>query len=438
MPKRRDLTKTQPNRMYPKTVLPNGLRVISHQMKERDSIALGFWIGVGGRYEKDPMKGAAHFLEHMAFKGSRKYSCEKIKELVEGVGGMLNAFTSEEQTCFYAKIPSLHLDQTFDVLADMIVYPQIAESAIAKEKTVILEEIKMYRDLPQYFVLELLDELLWPGHPLGRNLAGTAETVTAMSREDLHAFHEIHYVPGNVVISACGRVNHQRIVNLAKKKLDRIDSAKRCSYIKADNSQAQPRVKLFRKDIEQMHVAFGALGFDENHKDRHALSLLSVILGGNMSSRLFVEIREKRGLAYSISSASKTMHDTGLFLIRAGVDNQKVTQTMALILKELEKIKRKGVAGGEFTRAKDYLLGQILLGLEDTMEHMLWIGETLISKDKVKTLKSLIADFRKTTQEDIRRVARDVLKENRYNLAVVGPLSAQQEKELTAMMNTAV
>ncbi|MBI5415496.1 MAG: insulinase family protein [Candidatus Omnitrophica bacterium] len=420
--------------MYTKTTLPNGLRIVTHDMKERDSIALGLWIGVGGRHEQDRIKGAAHFLEHIVFKGSRKYPCEEIKTSIEGVGGALNAFTSEEQTCFYAKIPSRHLARTFDVLADMVVYPNMAEPDIAKEKTVVVEEIKMYRDLPQFTAMELLDGLLWPDHPLGKNLAGTPESVTAFSQNDIKQFHREYYVPANIVVAACGRLNHDRITRLAKTRFGKMPSAGFPGYRKADNSQSAPRVRLLSKKIEQMHVALGTIGYDEEHKDRHALNLLSVILGGNMSSRLFVEIREKRGLAYSISSVSRTMQDTGVFLVRAGVDNQRVEETIQLILAELEKVKRAGVTTGEFTRARDYVLGQMLLGLEDTMEHMLWIGETMISQDKTRTLKSLIRDYEKITRADVQRVANDVLRAGRYNLSVVGPLTGDQEKQIPLLL----
>ncbi|OGX28734.1 MAG: hypothetical protein A2705_03480 [Omnitrophica WOR_2 bacterium RIFCSPHIGHO2_01_FULL_52_10] len=422
--------------MYTKTTLPNGLRVVTHDMGDRDSIALGFWIGVGGRHETDRIKGTAHFLEHIVFKGSKKYPCEEIKTSIEGVGGTLNAFTSEEQTCFYAKIPTGHLKKTFDVLADMVTRPNIADPDIVKEKTVVVEEIKMYRDLPQYAVMELLDGLLWPDHPLGKNLAGTPETVTGLSQEDIKGFHKNFYVPSNIVVAACGNLNHAKIVRLAKERFGKLPREAQPSYIKADNSQSRPRINLFSKKIEQMHLALGVIGYDENHKDRHALNLLSVILGGNMSSRLFVEIREKRGLAYSISCMARTMHDTGVFLIRAGVDNQKIVETVALILNELDKVKRAGVTDDEFTRARDYLLGQMLLSLEDTMEHMLWIGDTVISQNKTKTLRSLIADFQKIKKEDLHRVAKEILKTQRYNLAIVGPLTDKQKGELPKLLNT--
>ena len=423
--------------MYRKDILRNGVRVVTHNIKDRDSISIGFWVGVGGRYEEGRLKGAAHFLEHILFKGSKKYACEEIKMLIEGVGGALNAFTSEEQTCFYAKIPAKHLNQTFDVLADMIVSPKIALQDVNKEKTVIVEEIKMYHDLPQYFVLELLDGLLWPGHPLGKSLAGTKETVSGMSNRDLKNFHKTHYVPENIVVAACGHLKHDRIVNLARRKFGKLQKSPKKGYVKVDGVQSTPNARFFKKDIEQMHLALGIPGFDEWHKERYTLSLLSVILGGNMSSRLFVEVREKRGLAYSIASSYKTLHDTGLFLIRAGVDNRKIVEATTLILKELSKIKRLGVSQSEFQRGKDYLLGQLLLGLEDTMDNMLWVGEGMVSKNQVKTLKGVVKEFEKIKKEDIRCVAKEIFNPKRYNLALVGPVTSLQEKQLSQLLGIA-
>ncbi|MCK5082240.1 MAG: insulinase family protein, partial [Candidatus Omnitrophica bacterium] len=241
--------------MYKKSALRNGLRIVTRSIKDRDSISIGFWVGVGGRYEEGRIKGAAHFLEHILFKGSRDYSCEEIKMRIEGVGGALNAFTSEEQTCFYAKIPSKHLNQTFDVLSDMIANPKIALTDVNKEKTVIVEEIKMYHDLPQYFVLELLDGLLWPGHPLGKSLAGTQETVTGMSNHDLKKFHQTHYVPENIVVAACGNLNHDKIVALARKKFGKLKKSPRQDYVKVNDVQSRPNTHFFKRDIEQMHLA---------------------------------------------------------------------------------------------------------------------------------------------------------------------------------------
>lgn len=416
--------------MYRVEQFNSGLRLVSHPMKGRDSASLGVWVGVGGRYETDEIKGSAHFLEHILFKGSKNYSCEGIKENIEGVGGALNAFTSEEQTCYYAKIPSCHVEKTLDVLTDMVLYPKIASVDVQKERTVILEEIKMYKDLPQYYVTELLDELVWPGHPLGKSLAGTVESVSSTSSAQLKKFHARHYNAGNIVVSVCGGVNHSDIVKQLSRKFKPLKSETAQSFIPVDNIQAQPQLRFFKKETEQMHLALGMPAYDENNDDRYALGLLNVILGGNMSSRLFVEVREKRGLAYSISSSAKYLHDTGVFTVRAGVDNKKLPQTVELILKELQKISHINVSASEFTRAKDYLLGQLVLGLEDTMDHMLWIGESLISRNRVRTLKQVMDKITKLKRDDLLRVAKEVFNPAKFNLAVIGSVEPSQEKIL--------
>lgn len=416
--------------MYKVSQLKNGLRVVTHHMKQRESVALGFWISAGGRYEEDQIKGVAHFLEHIVFKGSAKFTCKAIKENIEGRGGTLNAFTSEEQTCYYAKIPSQFFGEVFDVLSDIVFFPKINQVDVRKEQTVILEEIKMYHDLPQYQVIDLLEGIMWPNHPLGKGLTGTIKTVSAMSSRELKSFFKTHYSPCNIVISAAGDINHEDVVNAADKKLGQLPQGRSAEYLPVSSMQEKTAIKLHHKKIEQMHLAFGIPGYDENDKRRYILSLIGVILGGNMSSRLFVEIREKRGWAYSICSGTKTMHDTGLFLIRAGVDITKIVDVLGLINRELEKLTKILVKGEELKRAKDYLLGQLQLGLEDTMDHMLWIGEDLVSRNKNKTLKDIIREFESITPKDIKRVAQEAFHPNRYNIAVVGPLNKAQEAEI--------
>lgn len=421
--------------MYKIENFDSGLRFISHSVDKRNSASIGIWIGVGGRYEADGVKGAAHFLEHIVFKGSKNYSCEAIKSKIEGVGGALNAFTSEEQTCFYAKVPSRHAERCLEVLSDMLLYPAIAPADVKKEKTVILEEIKMYKDLPQYYVTEILDELLWPGHPLGKSLIGTEASVSGISYKDLRNFHAHYYNAGRVVVSACGKINHDRLKKQISRKFKNLKNGISNTYIPVSQVQTAPRFKVFKKNTEQMHLALGMPAYDENDDNRYALTLLNIILGGNMSSRLFVEIREKRGLAYSVSSSAKYLHDTGVFLIRAGVDNNKIVDTVELMIKELKKIVRTPVSQGEFTRAKDYLLGQLLLGLEDTMDHMLWIGESLVAKNRVRTLNDVIKKIELLTKADLLRVAKDVFNPKKFNLALVGPITSQQERRLRTLLS---
>lgn len=421
-------------KIYPTTTLDNGLRVVTHEMKDRDSVAIGLIVGTGGRYEDDRIKGAAHFLEHILFKGSKKYSCEAIKERIEGVGGALNAFTSEEQTCYYAKIPAKHVPGTFDVLSDMVFDPIISAEDTKKESTVIIEEIKMYHDLPQYYVVELLDGLLWPGHPLGKHLAGSPETVAGMSHDDLRQFHQEFYSPKNVVIAAAGNVMHNTLVRMVEKRLSKNSSRSARKFLPADNSQNKPRVNFHRKDVEQMHLALGMLGLPEGHKDRYVLSVMNVILGGNMSSRLFNEIREKRGLAYSIGSSAKSFKDTGMYTVRAGVDNNKLVEAIEVILEQLRLMRQKDVTQGEFTRAKDFALGQLLLSMEDTMDNMLWIGEETICYDKIRTMQDVVKQVKKVTIADVRRLASVIFDESRYNLAIIGPLQDAHESQLKKVL----
>jgi predicted Zn-dependent peptidase len=420
--------------VYRKSVLKNGVRVVSFQMPERESVSLGLWCGVGGRFESDKLKGAAHFLEHIVFKGTKKYSCTDLKERVEGVGGSLNAFTAEEQTCYYAKIPSQYISKTFDVLADMVFFPNIAKNDVESERGVILEEIKMYYDLPQYFVVDALEGLMWPDHPLGKGLAGNAQSVSAMTSKQLFDFHKAHYVPNNIVVAACGNISHEMIVDLVRKKTAGFSLGYKIDALPAQHTPSGAKAVFHHRPIEQMHLALGMFGLDAFHKDRYTMNLLNIILGGNMSSRLFNEVREKRGLAYSIHSSVKSLMDTGLLLIRAGVDNKKVIQALDLILKELTKIKKEGVSHPEFSRAKDYLIGQLLLGLEDTMEHMLWVGESTMVRDRIRTAEEVVRAIRRVKMDDIKRVAGIILNPHGYHLAVVGPLTGDQEKEMQRLL----
>jgi predicted Zn-dependent peptidase len=412
------------------TQLSNGVRIVTREFKDRDSVSIGVWLAAGGRYESRDNKGVAHFLEHMAFKGSAKYSCDKTKQLIEGVGGNINAFTAEEETCYYAKVPAQRMKTAFDVLSDISFFPRIAPKDLEKERTVILEEIKMYHDLPQYYVGELLEELLWPGHPLGESLTGTSASVGGMRVEHLKNFKNAYYVPANTVISACGSLKHEDVVGLARAKLGKLGAGLPPSFIPARRNQEKAALHLHAKATEQTHLAMGYLAYEVNHKDYYVLALMSIILGGNMSSRLFNELREKRGLAYSISSGIKCLHDTGCFVIRAGVDNAKIVDAMDVILKVLSGLASGGAKEDEFKRAQEYYMGQFLLGLEDTMDQMLWMGGVIISNDQVKSVEEAVTRIKAVTPSDVKRVAREILDPRRLNLAVIGPLNTAQRKQL--------
>jgi predicted Zn-dependent peptidase len=415
------------SQVYKKTILDNDLRIVTHAMPGMQSVALGIWIKAGGRYELPEYKGIAHFLEHLLFKGSNKYSCRKIKESIEGVGGSLNGFTSEELTCYLVKIPARYKDLALDILSDMVINPSFAPQEIEKERTVIMEEIKMYKDLPQVYVHELLDELLWPAQPLGMTISGTLESVGRIKRENLVSFKEQYYAPFNIVISAAGQLEHNKFINKVKKLFYHSKDEKINKFSPAKEEQSQPQLKLLAKETEQTHLALGFHAFKRDHRLKHALGLLHIILGANMSSRLFGEIREKRGLAYEIGTQLRRFYDTGAFIVHAGIDNRKVDETIKLILKELKEAKHKLVSLDEFRRAKDFYLGQMMLALEDTLDHMLWIGESSATLDKTYSLKDIVKEVNKVRREDIKEVSTYLFKEEKINLALIGPIKDKEQ-----------
>jgi predicted Zn-dependent peptidase len=397
-------------------------------MAGRQSLALGIWIKVGGRYETSENKGISHYLEHLLFKGTKNYSCRKIKESIEGVGGALNGFTSEELTCYLVKLPSRYLDLALDILSDMVVNPLLLKEDMEKERTVILEEIKMYKDLPHSYVYDLLDELLWPKQPLGMSVIGSVESVSQLKKEDLLLYKSRHYTSSNIVVAVTGLLEHSELVSRVEKKFRCLKNKDANRFSRVKEEQNMPQLKVLHKETEQTHLTLGFHGLKREHPLKHALGLLHIILGANMSSRLFNELREKRGLAYEIGTQVKRFQDTGAFIVHAGIDNYKLDEAISLILKELKKTKDKLLSIDEFKRAKEFCLGQLMLALEDTLDQMLWIGETTATLDKTYSLENIIDEVNKVKREDIRKVARYIFQENKLNLALIGPLKGREEK----------
>jgi predicted Zn-dependent peptidase len=413
--------------VYRKTTLDNGLKLITYDMPGMYSVSLGIWVRVGGRYETSVNKGISHFLEHLLFKGSKNYTCQRIKESIEGIGGLLNGATSEEATCYLAKFPHRHLESVLDVLSDMVLYPLLSEQDVEKERAVILEEVKMYKDLPGEYVQELLDELLWPGQSLGLPIIGLEGSLARINRNDLANFKQCHYAAGNIVVNAVGALSQDGLIKKVRERFSDHERKEPIDFSKARKEQTKPQLKLLHKDTEQTHLAMGFHGLSREHRSRHALWLLHVILGANMSSRLFNQIREARGLAYEIATSLKRFRDAGSFIIRAGIDNKKVNQALELILKELKNVKDELVSEDEFNRAKEFYLGQIMLALDDTFDHMLLMGESAVTTDKIESLDEIISAVNKTKREEIRRVAQDIFIENSLNLALIGPLGDKQD-----------
>ncbi|MDD5255733.1 MAG: pitrilysin family protein [Candidatus Omnitrophica bacterium] len=419
--------------MYKRAELHNGTRIIINPMRSMESVALGIWINTGGRFESERLKGISHYLEHLLFKGSAKYSCRSIKESIEGVGGALNAFTSEEMTCYFVKIPADRAALALDVLSDMVMCPLLRQDDIDKERTVILEEIKMYKDLPQSHVHELLDGLLWPGHPLGLSIAGSEESVKRLNRPELLGYCRERYTAANIVVSACGKFSPRSFVQQVSRRFSGLPRGSANTAEPVREKQAKAQLSLFHKETEQTHLALGFHGIRRDHPLKHAAGILHIVLGANMSSRLFNEVREKRGLAYEIGTQLKRYQDTGAFVVHAGVDNRKVEKALHLILRELEKTTRQMITQDEFRRARDFYLGQLKLALEDTLDHMFWIGESTAALGRTHTLAQVISQVSRLKRQDVMEVARYLFREDKINLALIGPLAARKgsiEKEL--------
>ena len=346
--------------MYRVTQLKNGLTVATAEMPHMTSVSVGLWVGVGSRYEPAPLNGVCHFIEHLLFKGTRKRSAKEISQAVEGIGGYLNAFTSEETTCFHARACHDRFDDLLDVLLDMLLDSKFAPADIAKEREVIKEEIAMYLDEPQHQVQELLNATLWPGQPLGRPITGTEQTLDAMTRSDLLGYLRDNYVAGNTLIVAAGRLKHRRVVRAVARYASRFPITARAeASLPPARDQQRPRIRLFTKKTEQTQIALGIRTCSRQDERRYALRLLNTILGENMSSRLFQVVREDRGLAYSIYSTPSFFSDTGDLVISAGLDTDNVTKVLQLILRELRRMREAAPSAAELRRARDYVIGQI-------------------------------------------------------------------------------
>lgn len=420
--------------MYEQSVLDNGLKVISNRLSGRESIGLAIWVKVGGRYESKALSGVSHFTEHMLFKGTKNRTTKQIKEDIEGVGGMLNAFTSEESTCYFVKIPKNQFEHAYDVLQDMVNEATLSVQEFQKERTVILEEIKMYLDLPSQHVHEMMSELLWPDQPLGRPIAGTSKTVSGMNRKHLYEHVKLYYHPKNILITASGDFDHQQFKDLSLRHFSRIypKSLSKFVPVKRTLKSRNDRHKFLNKKTEQTHFVIAFHGLSRNHADRYKLGIMNVILGGNMSSRLFEQVREQRGLAYEIKSGLGFFHDSGSISISAGVEPKKAPLAVKIIMKELGRLKRSYVSKNELRRAKDYYLGQFLLGLEDTLDNALWYGERILYGGDLPDVSRIRSEIEKVTEEDIQNISRKFFKNSDTHLALIGPTDTKYESQINA------
>jgi len=406
------------------TTLPNGVRVVTEALPEARSVTTGFWVGVGARDEAPAVAGASHFLEHLLFKGTDSRTAAQIAEAVDAVGGDMNAFTAQEYTAYYTRLPAGQLVLGLDILCDVLWAPAFRPSEIEAERQVILEEIAMEEDTPDDRVLTLLAEALFPDHSLGREVLGTRESVATMTRDDIRGFHDAWYRPANLVVAAAGAVTHDEVVDGVARRLAGVDGGE--SPARVAPVAPPRRLEVLKRRVEQSHLAIGVRGLPKRDPDRFALAAANVAFGGGMSSRLFQTIREERGLAYSVYSYPASYSDCGAFVVYAGTAPARLREVHDIIQAELDRLLEDGITESELRVAKGYLEGSMVLGVEDSGGSMSRIGKAVLVHGDVLEIDEVLARYRAVTLADVRRAVERVVGGVERTVAVVGPLSRKQ------------
>jgi predicted Zn-dependent peptidase len=411
------------------TTLANGLRIATCEIPHADTAAIGIWAGVGGRHEPANLNGISHFIEHMLFKGTSRRSARRIMEEIEGVGGDLNAYTSEERTCYYAAAAAEFFPRLCEVLCDLYMNPRFALHDIERERGVICEEILMYHDEPSSHVQEILNGHFWPDHPLGRPLTGTPDTVESLQRDDLLSYRASHYHAGSTVVSAAGKICHEEVITQASRLLREIPPRKPIHQIKAPDGSRRTRVASERRDVQQTQVALGLPGPSHHDPRRYALQILNMILGGNASSRLFQELREKRGLCYSVSTHPSSFRDTGMLNISLGLEQRNVEKSLRLILSTFDALKRHLVRPAELKRAKEYAVGSSRMSLERTSTQNMRLGGSVLIYGRIIDPEEIHSELRAVTCEEVQAVANEFLDPRSATVAIVGPAPDEEAIE---------
>jgi predicted Zn-dependent peptidase len=407
-----------------RTRLPSGIRVLTESMPELRSVAVGFWVGTGAVDEPDDLLGASHFLEHLLFKGTDDRSAAQIAHAVESVGGDMNAFTTQEFTAFYVRVPDEQLTVATDILSDVVWDPAFRGDEVDSERRVILEEIGMRDDTPDDIVHELFAAALFPQHPLGRSVLGTRDTIEAAKRDAIAKYHHDHYHPSNVVVAAAGNLTHDEMVELVGARLGNLNG-KRPDRVEPSFAPVEPVIGEFRS-TEQAHLVVGGRALARDDDDRYALSVVNQALGGGMSSRLFQEVREKRGLAYSVYSYRVAFDGTGAVGVYAGTSPERAHETLAVIRGELDRLVADGLPEDELVAAKGHLRGSTALALETSSSRMHRLGRSELTTDEVPSVDELVAEIDAVTVEDANRVIQRVFAAEPRVLAVVGPFDADE------------
>lgn len=417
------------------TILANGLQVLTCAMPHAYSVGVGFYVSVGSRYEDDALAGAAHFIEHMLFKGSRRYpSPQAIAAIIEGHGGLFNASTGRESTVLWVKMQQAHLGLTLDVLSDMLRASLMPADEMEKERRVILEEISSSLDVPEELVSLIAHEITWPGHPLGRDVAGTPESISQLTLPGLQSFMASHYAPQNIVLSMAGDVQHEQVVELAVGLLGDWQPTPPTGYNPAPPDGVDPVVSLTRRSIEQTHLTLHLPGMSRDDPDRYVLGLLNVILGEGMSSRLFLEIRERLGLAYAVDSYLSFLADTGLLGIYAAVAPEQAGPALEAVLAQLRRLREEAVEVETLQIAKEAAKGRLLLGMEDTLSVASWFGRQKVLGGPVLAVEEVLAHLDVVAAGDIQRVAQRLFTSRGARLAMVGPHRKQDVRRFRDLL----
>lgn len=403
------------------TTLPNGMKVITETMPYLRSISVGVWVGSGSRRETPEENGISHFIEHMLFKGTPTRNAEEIARSVDSIGGNLDAFTSKEMVCYNTKVLDEHLPRAMDVLTDLVLNPMFREEDIEKEKGVILEEIKMDADNPDYLINEIFASNFWKGHSLGSAILGTKETVKSFTREMIRGYYEKVYTPENLLITAAGRLSHERLVELAADRFEKLKPVGPVDKGPVPQSRAVLAHKS-KKDLEQVHIMMGVPSFPLPHPDRFTCFVLNTVLGGGMSSRLFQNIRERQGLAYAVFSELSAYSDTGCFSVYAGTSLESAKRVIESVSKEFKEIKENPVPEEELRRAKDHLKGSLMLSLESTSSRMSNLARQQMFFGKFFSLDELAESVEKVNAADVQRIANTFFQPDLATVAVLGNL----------------
>jgi len=414
------MTSKQPAENIELTTLSNGVRVVSENVPYVQSASVGLFVGVGSRDEDDRVRGISHFIEHMMFKGTPTRTAHQIADEIESRGGHLNAFTDKENTSYQARVLAEHTPLALDILTDMLLSSLHDPEEIEREKRVVIEEIKMYEDTPEEMVHEMFEQTLWETHPLGKSIIGTEATVSALTRDDLKDHIGTRYRPDRIIVSAAGNVDHAELVALAAKALGGLDGSAPARTLSTPHASGKSASKG-RRDIEQTHFCLGTAAYSKHDPERFALSILNNVLGGNMSSRLFQEIREKRGLAYSVGSYGRSYQDGGHFCVYGGTSPDTYEQVLDLTRKEFAKVRKEGLTEDELTKAKTQVRGALVLGLENMNSRMNRYGDSLLAYGRVVPISEILDQYEAVTHEKIAEVAERVLDDAKLTLTSIGP-----------------